>query len=85
RERRRRQVEFVAMLRAREAKRRLADWAANWERGRDPAYAAAARASEAEIFDMLLDLDRTLSPAQRQAAAARFREYAADFDLLARR
>ncbi|MGH8705848.1 MAG: DUF6279 family lipoprotein [Burkholderiales bacterium] len=85
RERRRRQAEFLAMLRAREAKRRLADWAPNWERGREPAYAAAARASEAEIIDMLLDLDRTLSQAQRQAAAARFREYAADFDLLARR
>ncbi len=85
RERKRRQGEFVAMLRAREARQRLAEWAAEWERGREPAFAAAARESEAEIFDMLLDLDRTLSPAQRQAAAARFREYAADFESLARR
>ncbi len=85
RERRRRQAEFVAMLRAREAQRSLADWAAHWEGGRDAAYAAAARENESLYFDMLLDLDRLLTPAQREAAAARLRQYAADFTALARR
>lgn len=85
RERRRLQAEFVAMLRAREARKRLADWAAHWDRNREPAYAAATLAQRAEYFSMLLDLDRTLSGAQRQAALERFREFAADFEQLARK
>jgi hypothetical protein len=85
RERRRLQKELVAMLRAREAKQRLADWAPNWDRGREPAYAAGVRQMRDQYFRMLLDLDRTLSPAQRQAAVARLREYAAEFESLVRR
>ena len=83
RERRRRQAEFVAMLRGRESERRLADWAADWERARDPALAAGSRASMDELFAMLLDLDRTLSARQRQSAIARLREFAHGFDVLA--
>ena len=80
--RKRRQAEFLAMLRAREAGRRLADWAAGWERERDPAYAAASRALQAELESMLLDLDRTLSPVQRRHAVARLQAYAKDFGAL---
>jgi len=83
RERRRRQAEFIAMLRGRESARRLADWAADWERGRDPALAAASRATVEEFFAMLLDLDRTLSARQRRSAIARLREFARDLDMLA--
>ena len=50
------------MLRAREARQRLAQWAQDWEQGREPAYAAAARDTEAEYISMLLDLDRMLTP-----------------------
>jgi hypothetical protein len=82
-ERRRRQAEFVAMLRGRESARRLADWAADWERGRDPALAAGSRATTDEFFAMLLDLDRTLSARQRLSAIARLREFARGFDMLA--
>jgi hypothetical protein len=85
RDRRRRQAEFIAMLRAREARLRLPEWAAHWERGRDPAYAAALRGSESLYFDMLLDLDRLLTPAQREAVAARLRQYAAEFTALSRK
>lgn len=81
--RKRRQAEFLAMLRAREARRRLADWVANWERDREAAYVAASRAQQAEFNSMLLDLDRTLTPAQRQSAVARLQRYAGDFKLLA--
>ena len=84
RDRRRRQAELVAMLRAREAKQRLAQWAVAWESSREPAYAAASRATAAEYFDLLLDLDRTLSAEQRAHAASRLRRYAEMFDSLAR-
>ncbi len=84
RDRRRRQAELLAMLRAREAKRRLAQWAVAWESGRDPVYAEASRATAAEYFDLLLDLDRTLSAEQREHAARRLRRYVELFDFLAR-
>jgi len=83
RERRRRQAELLAMLRARDSARRLADWAADWERGREPALAAGSRATLDEFFGLLLDLDRTLSARQRQSAIARLREFARGFDMLA--
>lgn len=76
RDRKRRQAELLAMLRAREAKQRLAQWAEAWDRGREPAYAEAARATQAEYFDLLLDLDRMLSAEQREHAAKRLKRYA---------
>ncbi len=83
RDRKRRQAEFVAMLRAREAKRLLAPWARDWEAGREPAYAQASRATRAEYIQLLLDLDKTLSAGQREHAAARLRRFAGLFDSLA--
>ena len=83
RDRRRRQAEFVAMLRTRQSAQRLVDWAAEWDRDRDPAYAGANHALVAEFFAMLVDLDRMLSARQRQHAIARLREYARDFEHLA--
>ena len=83
RERRRRQAELLAMLRARDSGRRLADWAAEWDRGREPAFAAAHRVYMDNFFAMLADLERTLSARQRQIAIARLREHARDFDMLA--
>jgi hypothetical protein len=84
RDRRRRQAELLAMLRAKEAKRRLAGWARDWDGGRAPEYAAATRATHEEYVALLLDLDRMLSPAQRERAAGRFRRYGVLFDSLAR-
>ena len=83
RDRKRRQEEFVAMLRAREAGRRLAHWAQEWEAGREPAYAEASRATKHEYIQLLLDLDRTLSGEQRERAAARLRRFGSLFDSLA--
>jgi hypothetical protein len=83
RERRRRQAELLAMLRARESARRLADWAAEWDRGREPELAAANRAYVEGFLVMLADLERSLNPRQRDVAIARVREFARDFDLLA--
>jgi hypothetical protein len=84
RDRKRRQAEFVGMLRAREAGIRLKPWAQNWEEGRAPEYVQAVRATRAEYIDLLLDLDRTLSPDQREHAAARLKRFAGLFESLAR-
>jgi hypothetical protein len=85
RERRRLQADFLAIVRAREAKARFAQWAIEWERRRDPEHAAAVRAQRMEYFAMLVDLSRTLSASQRDVAEARFHELASDFDRLARK
>jgi hypothetical protein len=84
RDRRRRQAEFVEMLRAREAKRRLQPWVQDWEAGRAPEYLEATRVTRAEYVDLLLDLDRTLSAEQRKYAAGRLQRFAVLFDSLAR-
>jgi hypothetical protein len=83
RERRRLQAELLAMVGAREAARRLPDWAEHWERSREPAFAAAHRANLVELYAMLLDLDRMMTPAQRSFVQARLRGYAEDFERLA--
>ena len=84
-DRKRRQAEFVAMLRAKEAKKRLVSWAQDWEAGRDPAYARSSRATRDAYFDLLLDLDRTLTREQRQHCAGRMSEFASTFASLAAR
>jgi hypothetical protein len=84
RERRRLQAELLALLRAREARQRLADWAEHWDRDREPGHLAAARSLVAEAIDMMLDLDKTLTSAQRAQALERIHDYATDFATLAR-
>ncbi|MEK6243479.1 MAG: DUF6279 family lipoprotein [Pseudomonadota bacterium] len=84
RDRKRQQAEFVAMLRAREARRRIVQWTQDWDSGREPAYAEASRATRAEYIDLLLDLDRTFSAEQREHAASRLKRYASLFQSLAR-
>jgi hypothetical protein len=85
REQKRLQAEFLAMVRAHEAQKRLPDFAANWDRGRDPAYVAAVEASRKEYFAMALDLDRSLTREQRSRAAAELARYAGEFRALAAR
>jgi len=84
RDRKRRQAEFVAMLRAREATRRLTAWAQDWEAGREPAYIAASQATRAEYVKLLLDLDRTLSAEQREHVANRLKRFAGLFESLSK-
>ena len=73
------------MIRAQEARKRLPDFAANWERGRDPAYAAARAANRQEFELMLLDLDRLGTAEQRARLVAEVRRYAGEFRALAAR
>jgi hypothetical protein len=61
----------------------VGEWAAHWERGRDAGFAAANGDALEGLFGLLADLEKTLSPAQRQHAAERLRGYARDFQVLA--
>ena len=83
RERRRLQAEFLSIVRAREARRRLPDMAANWDRGRDAEYRAANETLFHEYYAMVLDVDRLLSAEQRANAVARLRDFADEFTALA--
>jgi hypothetical protein len=58
---------------------------AYWEKGREPAVEAGLEASRALYFEMLLDLDRMLTPEQRARALGHMRRYADDFDALSAR
>jgi len=78
------QAELLAILRAKEAKKRLPDWAANYDRGREPAYVAALEAARKEYFAMALDIDRSLTAQQRTRALGELHRYTDDFRTLAR-
>lgn len=85
RDNRRLQAEVVAMIRAGEAKRRLAGRVAHWELGRDPAYAAARAEAWREFDRLLIDVDRLATAEQRARAVAELRRYAEEFRVLAAR
>ena len=84
RDRKRRQAEFIAMLRARESRQRLVAWVQDWEAGREPAYVAASKATRAEYMKLLLDLDRTLAAEQREHLSRRLKRFGGLFESLAR-
>jgi hypothetical protein len=81
---RRLQAAGLELIRAR-ATERMPDFVARWDSGRDPAYAAAIEASRAQLYALLVDLERTLTPEQRARAVANLRRYAADFQMLAQK
>ena len=83
RDRKRLQAEVLEMVRARVAQQRLAERLVHWERGRDPAHAKASEAAREELYALLLDLDRSMTPQQRALAQETFGRYAQDFALLA--
>jgi hypothetical protein len=85
RDRRRLQREVVGIIRARQAQARLPEQIANWERGREPAYATALESWRDQYFALLVDIDRTLSPEQRSRALSNLRRYAEEFETLAAR
>ncbi len=83
RDRKRVQADVLAIIRAREAQKRLPAYLENWDRGRDVAMLAANKAWRAELDKLLLDLDRTLTAEQRAKAVARLRGFSEDFSALA--
>ena len=82
RDRKRLQGEVLSMVRKREAAKRLPDLAANLMQGRDPAFLELNDAWRKEFYALLIDMDRSLTPAQRAKAVANFRRYAEDFAVL---
>lgn len=85
RDRKRLQKDVIAIIRAREARAKLPDRVANWDRGREPSYVAALEAWREQYFSLLLDIDRSLTPEQRARATAHLRRYAEEFEALAAR
>ena len=83
RDRKRLQKDVVAILRAREARTRLPARLAHWEQGREPEYVKALDAWREQYFDLLIDLDRSLSAEQRKRALGHLQRYARDFAALA--
>jgi len=83
RNRKQMQREMVAMVKAKQARQRLVQWAVAWDQNRDPAYETLRKENLREYFSMLLDLDKTLSPEQRSRAIQRLRGFAGDFHALA--
>jgi hypothetical protein len=84
-DRKRLQREVMAIIRAREAQKRLPERIASWERGRDPAFVAALETWREQYFAMVVDVDRTLTAEQRTKAMSHLRRYAEDFEALAAR
>jgi hypothetical protein len=85
--RQRRQGEFVALLKAyrspAELEPRLKQWLTEWEEGASPEYRRLSELHREGYIQMLLELDRGLTPAQRVHAVTRFYEYAEIFKVLA--
>ena len=85
--RQRRQREFVAVLKAgrsaAELEPRLRQWLTDWEAGASPEYRQQSALYRDGYVQMLLQLDRSLAPAQRAHAVERLRDYAGIFATLA--
>ena len=85
--RQRRQGEFVALLKTyrspAELEPRLRQWLTEWEEGASPEYRRLSIRHRELYIQMLLQLDRGLTPAQRVHAMTRLREYAEIFEALA--
>ncbi|MCX7892823.1 MAG: DUF6279 family lipoprotein [Burkholderiales bacterium] len=86
-DRKRRQREFVELLKAHrgspEITARVRAFVVEWEAQRGPEYARLAREQEERFAELLLSIDRTLSPRQRRHAVDRLALYAREFSVLA--
>ncbi|MCX7141571.1 MAG: DUF6279 family lipoprotein [Proteobacteria bacterium] len=85
--RQRRQAEFVALLKANptpaELEPKLRHWLTEWEEGTSPEYRRLSDLHRELYMQMLLELDRSLTPAQRAHAVTRLNDYAEIFAALA--
>jgi hypothetical protein len=85
RDRKRLQVEVLAIVRAHEARKRLPERLTQWEAGREPAFTAGLEVWRKEVFALVADLDRTFTAEQRARAVSQLRRYAEDFEALSAR
>lgn len=86
-DRKRRQRELVALLKANRGSPditpKLRSFMTDWEAQRSPEYATLAREQEERLTDLMLAMDKTLTPKQRQHAVDRLEFYAREFATLA--
>jgi hypothetical protein len=59
------------------------EWVSDWSIGRDPEFERQRLENWTAYQRLLLELDALLSPAQRDYAVQRLRDYAQDFRTLA--
>jgi hypothetical protein len=85
RDRKRLQTDVLAILHARQAGTRLPARLAHWEQGRESQYVKALDAWREEYFDLLLDIDRSLTAEQRKRVLGHLQRYAREFAALAER
>ena len=85
RDRQRLQADVVAILRARQAQKRLAERIAYWQTGQDPALAAANDAFRSEANALTVDLDRLMTAEQRARAVGQMRRLAQELRAIAAR
>lgn len=87
-DRKRRQQEFVALVRKYQASPELAErlrgFFLNWEGGRGAEHKQFAAEWEQRLIQLVLDIDRTLTPEQRRRLVDRFESLAEDCRVLAR-
>jgi hypothetical protein len=87
-DRKRRQQEFVALIRkyqsSPELASRMRDFFVHWERDRGAEHARLAREWEGRLGQLVVELDRTLAPHQRAHLVGRFESLAEDSRTLAR-
>jgi hypothetical protein len=86
-DRRRRQQEFVALLREHrnspDLAARMREYLVNWERDRGAEHRRMAREWEDRLVTLVVDVDRTLTPKQRSHAVRRFEFFATEARILA--
>jgi hypothetical protein len=86
-DRQRRQESLVSLLKQGRTPESLAPaleaWMIEWDQGRSPEYQALAQETRRRTVAMVLDLHRSLSPAQRSRLQSRIGRYAHEFQSLA--
>ena len=86
-ERQRRQHELVALLwqyrSAPDLGAKLSDYFRDWERNRPAQVMQASQQWDRDFVALVINLDRSLSPAQREHLVQGFKRYAEDFRSLA--
>ena len=78
--RQRRQLEFVALLKRyrspAELEPALRHWLTDWDEGAAAEYRRVTDTHRAQYMQMLLEIDRSITPSQRAHAVTRLQEYA---------
>jgi hypothetical protein len=87
-DRKRRQQEFVTLIRKHQSSPELAErmreFFVHWERDRGAEHARLAQEWEGRLAQLVVELDRTLTPDQRAKLVGRFESLAEDCRVLAR-